>query len=371
MSIYKIIKIILYIVLLPINLIHHFLGYKVVKINYRRIGHLVSEYDYILTTYAVDNKYIYFAIQKNECANKYLIELISRSHRLITNKALVLLIESMTRWGRYSVVDTSQVILANHGPALYSKILNESNPSIYKNQIKNELNSERSKLLTKIFGSVPDWYVCIHVRTDDDKYKDGEIQEYRNSKVKSFKKAVDYINNKGGLVILMGSKNRVEKINFNNFFDYASSNYKSDINDIILISGCKFFLGSTSGLFQVATFFNIPCGLSNVVPLSVSPFSKNDFYIYKHHYDNFTNRFLNFDEVKSIGLESERSKWHLQNRITLVENTEEEIENLCKIMFDQVILGKEVPKTVYGYAKLNPAYYGFYSMSKLDPTFDL
>jgi len=370
-QIFEIYKVLLFIVLFPINLLHHFIGFRVVKLNYRRIGHLISEYDSILLTYGLNNKYIYFAIPEDSCANKYFLKIISMSHVLFSKRIIVHLIQSMTRWGSFSVCDSSKFILAERNSALYPKLLNEVNFSIFKKQIAEDLKAERHELLTNIFGSVPDWYVCIHIRSNDDEYLDREMQKYRNSSLINLRKAVNFIKSKNGRVLLMGPKKRMKRDFEDGYFDYASSALKSDFNDIVLISGCKFFLGCTSGLFMVATFFGIPCGLSNIVPLTVSPFSKNDFYIYKHHFDTVNKKYLNFDQVKNIGLESERVQWHLQTKIQLVENSEEEIESLCKILYDQEILGNKIHHAIHGYAKLDSSYYGFHSLSRVDPSFVL
>lgn len=352
-------------------MVHHLLGFRVVKMNYRRIGHLISEYDSILNLYGQNQYRIYFCINKNLCANKSVLDLIANTHILFTEKICVLIIESMTRWGNLSIFDASKFIQADNVAAEYPKILNETTLNDYKLKVVNSFSESRNTLLFKIFGEIPKWYVCIHTRNNDDHYSDGEIQKYRNAKLANLRGSVEFIKKKGGTVILMGGNSRTEEINFNGFYDYATSEFKSELNDIILISGCKFFLGCTSGLFQVATFFNIPCGLANVVPLAVSPFSGKDIFIYKHHYDNLENRFLNFEEVKDLGFESERAAWHLQKRLSLIENSEEEIESLCKKMYKQVILKEEILPTIYGFATLNKSYYGYHSLAKLDPSFIL
>ena len=371
MKLYKNIKILLFIFLLPINLIHHLLGFRIVKMNYRRIGHLISEYDAILNIYGVDQKLIYFCINKSLCANRGVLDIISKSHTVFTNRILVLLLESMTRWGRLSVLNTDKYIQANFEAAEYPRVLNNVLARDFKKKLVKDLEGCRSALLINFFGMIPSWYVCIHIRSNDEEYADGEIQKYRNTKLVNMRKSIDFIRKKGGSVILMGGKNRSERVPFDEYFDYTNSKYKSEFNDIALISGCKFFLGNTSGLFQVATFFDISCGISNVVPLSVAPFSEKDIYIYKHHYDNVNKKFLDFSEVKMLGFETERSKWHLQSRISLIENSDEEIESLCIAMYNQVIFGKEIEPTVYGYAKLDQTYYGYHSFAKLDPSFKL
>jgi putative glycosyltransferase (TIGR04372 family) len=212
----------------------------------------------------------------------------------------------------------------------------------------------------------------VHYRSNDDKYQDGCIQEYRNSSLSNLKMAINYINNCGGCVILMGSSNRSEQVDFSNFYDYPSSIFKSDKNDIILISGCKFFLGSSSGLFQVATFFDIPSALANCAPLSISPFHRNDIYIYKHYFDKKSKMLLGYDELLSLGLVENRSTWHNIKNICLIENTEKEIESLVVLM-NKTLDGNIVVKNnkKFGYSKLNKNYYGYKSEATIDPSFDL
>jgi putative glycosyltransferase (TIGR04372 family) len=367
----QIIKIALFIFLLPINLMHHAIGYRLININYRRIGHLVSEYDSILNIFKEDNKYIYFCIDEKQCANKFLLELISEKYRVYRCKLIIIILESMTRWTNLSIIDVSEFIQANCTAATYPLLLNNSINKEYKNKLIKKYESERSKLLNIFFKKIPDWYVCVHYRSNDDKYPDGKIQEFRNSSLSNLKSAINYINNCGGSVILMGSNNRSEQVVFSNFYDYPNSIFKSDKNDILLISGCKFFLGSTSGLLQVATFFDIPSAVTNCTPLSISPFHRNDIYIYKHYFDNTSKVLLGYNELLSLGLVENRSTWQNIENISLIENTEKEIESLVVLMNNTLDRNFGIKNKKYGYSKLNKKYYGYNSEAKVDPSFDL
>jgi len=126
------------------------------------------------------------------------------------------------------------------------------------------------------------WFVCLHVR-EPGFFRDWniEIESYRDADISTYTNAIETITNAGGYVIRMGDNTMTQLPEMYHVIDYANSSDKSDWMDIFLCSQCRFFLGTTSGLFVVSTIFNIPCALTNVTPIVENPWSSHSLFIPK------------------------------------------------------------------------------------------
>ncbi len=124
--------------------------------------------------------------------------------------------------------------------------------------------------------------VCLHVR--DSGYKrDSKRKPYRNSNINNYIELIKYLINKNYFVVRMGNSS-ANKINFadKNFFDYSQSNINSDVMDLYLISQCKFFVATQSGILDTAHMFNKPILMTNMNEIFCSyPLKKNDRGIFK------------------------------------------------------------------------------------------
>ena len=91
---------------------------------------------------------------------------------------------------------------------------------------------------------------------------------YRNSSIKNSYDAINYLIDKGYFVIRVGnlSKDKFELKN-NNFFDYSFSELISEKLDLFLIKNSSFFIGTQSGLTEIAYLFNVPVMVLNMYQL--------------------------------------------------------------------------------------------------------
>ena len=157
---------------------------------------------------------------------------------------------------------------------------------------KDEKNKGREELGTMGIGE-SDWFVCFHAR--DRKYlgAGSEYHDYRDCKISNYLKAAEYIAEMGGYAIRMGSvvEEALPKNIHPRIIDYATK-YRSDIMDIYLPAHCKFFLGNTSGLFLIASIFDVPVACANFIPLEITPMRKGDLYIPKKLFDSINNKYL-------------------------------------------------------------------------------
>lgn len=111
-----------------------------------------------------------------------------------------------------------------------------------------------------------DWYVCLHMR-DASHYGeiDGAGQTHRNASVKRYMAAIKYITSQGGWVIKLGGPASPKLPKMPRVIDYSRSKFKSEIMDLHLIRHARYFIGTTSGLTNVAISFDIPCALVNCI----------------------------------------------------------------------------------------------------------
>jgi putative glycosyltransferase (TIGR04372 family) len=123
------------------------------------------------------------------------------------------------------------------------------------------------ELARREWGMKPtDWYVCLHVR-DAAHYLElsGTGQTHRNSPLEDYVEAIRFITGKGGWVIKLGGENSPRLPKMNHTVDYGLRGPKSELLDIHLIRNAKAFIGTTSGLTNVAVSFDIPSALVNCI----------------------------------------------------------------------------------------------------------
>jgi putative glycosyltransferase (TIGR04372 family) len=127
--------------------------------------------------------------------------------------------------------------------------------------------AEKFQRLREHFGMKPDdWYVCLHTR-DAAHYAEltGTGQTHRNSSIEAFADAISFITGQGGWVIKLGGPNSPKLPHSERTVDYALSEFRSEPMDICLIRNAKAFVGTTSGLTNVAISFGIPSAIVNCI----------------------------------------------------------------------------------------------------------
>jgi len=84
--------------------------------------------------------------------------------------------------------------------------------------------------------------------------------------------------------------------------DYALSDVRSEDTDIFLAGGARFFLGTTSGPFIVATTFGVPIICANFTPTGEVLYTPNDLFTPKLLRERATGRLMSFEESLSMPL---------------------------------------------------------------------
>jgi putative glycosyltransferase (TIGR04372 family) len=124
---------------------------------------------------------------------------------------------------------------------------------------------EQAQRAFKSWGMSPsDWYVCVHIRESSFNAAEvGSGQNNRNASTANFEQVLKYITGRGGWVVKLGASGSPPLPVMPRVVDYARSEFKSELMDIHLIRHARFFVGTTSGLANVAVSFGLPTAQVN------------------------------------------------------------------------------------------------------------
>jgi len=178
-------------------------------------------------------------------------------------------------------------------------------------------------------------------------------------------------------VIRMGDPTMKPIRQMDHVIDYAHLDIKSDWMDVFLCAGCKFFLGSDSGLYAAASTFGVSVAIANCAPhmSGVLPFGTDAIGIPKLLWSDKEGRYLSFKEI----LGSSISKYWVdslfsQAGLRPVENTPEDIRDLALEMLDRkagrlsyTIEDELLQKRLK--LLINPTHYSFGAMSRVGGEF--
>ena len=182
------------------------------------------------------------------------------------------------------------------------------------------------------------WFVCLHVREAGSfKGENFAHNAFRNANINTYLLAVKTIVDNGGWVIRMGNPTTKPLPSMDHVIDYAHCEVCSDLMDIFCCAECRFFLGTTSGLFIVSFNFGVPCALANFSPMGEIPWSKEDIFIPKLYWSRTEKRLLTFDEALAPRFRyCYDGKLFESSGISIVDNTPEEINDLVLEMLDRL-----------------------------------
>lgn len=178
-----------------------------------------------------------------------------------------------------------------------------------------------------------DWLVCLHVREGGFR-NDWDRRAWRNATIDNYIPAIKAITEAGGWVIRMGDNTMTPLPKMDQVIDYPFSPFKSDLMDLYLISECRFYIGSHSGILDVALLFNKPVIIPNMVDWTFGHFYKrSDLGITKHVYSFSQRRFLSIKEMFEGPWSMQELFGSLGEDYKMYENSPEEIKTLiCEYM---------------------------------------
>lgn len=173
------------------------------------------------------------------------------------------------------------------------------------------------------------WFVCVHCR-EAGFYPTETFHAFRDADIMTYVPAMEAVTAQGGWCIRVGDKTMKPLPSMPHVIDYALDPAKSERMDVFLCGTCRCFLGSNSGLGNVANIFGIPVASANHAPLAyILPYGCKDLAIPKLYWSTADQRFLTFREIlNSPSCSYDEAKYFSQAGIQLVNNSPEEIREL-------------------------------------------
>ena len=313
---------------------------KLVVIRSDRIGHLAANTDFFLRQSQLkdvqkEKRILNIGISGPPC-NRQLLKMFKRKFRIIEvgNGLYEFFIRAIRNKTKF-LHNTYTLFRPN---AYYEFNNTDVNISFTPEE------EQKGKALLKKMGIPSDaWFVCFQAR--DPLYlakhvkKDSNYHDFRDCEIKNYLKAAEYITSRGGYAIRMGYRvaEKLSGLNNPKIIDYASK-HRTDFGDIYLSAKCKFFLGSSAGLFCVPYIFHVPAIMANYIPMSVasSP-RKRDMHLPTKIWSITKKRFLTFREIVDLGVDNYLySKQYADAGLKPVENTSEEILDVAREMNERL-----------------------------------
>jgi putative glycosyltransferase (TIGR04372 family) len=182
------------------------------------------------------------------------------------------------------------------------------------------------------------WFACLHVREGGYmRETPGSQEAFRNCDIFTYLPAVAEITRRGGWVVRIGDRSMKPLPPLPQVIDYVHSPAKSEWMDIFLSGACRFVLGSGSGMSTIAQLFGRPIADTNWFPAGNHIWTGREIYIVKRYWSDTERRFLDWHEVMTPPLAlTYDARMLTRTGIRVVDNTEEEIRELCLEMLDRL-----------------------------------
>ncbi|MFA6217316.1 MAG: TIGR04372 family glycosyltransferase [Candidatus Omnitrophota bacterium] len=348
---------------------------RFIYLSERAIGHLCIEIDGYLKEGILGMRPQYNTIllaHPGKVSNAHLLGYWEKYLRIIRSAWLCSLLEPLAR-NQLTGYATYRFAFSE-GAAYFPEIQKKfaSRPPLLK---LSETDRKRGQAFLEEQGMPQGaWFVCLHCREDG--YLGQVNQSLRNADINNYLLAVEAIVKRGGWVVRMGDATMKPLPYQEHVIDYAHSKNKSQQLDVFLCASCKFFLGSDSGLYHVASIFGVSAAIANYAHLCGSlPYGADDIGIPKLIWSEKEKRYLRFKEV----LQSPLGHFlfdHLFVRAGASphENTPADIRELALEMLDKkdglLTYGKEDELLQSRFkALMNPTHYSYGSLSRIGRDF--
>jgi putative glycosyltransferase (TIGR04372 family) len=178
------------------------------------------------------------------------------------------------------------------------------------------------------------WFACLHVRgggaKGDEPFRQGQISDYMQ--------AIDSVTKRGGWVIRMGDPSMPALPPLARVIDYVHSSARCARMDVFLCAECRFFIGTSSGLYTVAYAFGRPVVQTNYLPTCTIHFSARDLFIPKLARRLIGGEMLSMRELMSAPFSMGGNNGFYRSVLGVepIANTEEEIREVVEEMMDRL-----------------------------------
>jgi putative glycosyltransferase (TIGR04372 family) len=289
-----------------------------------RIGHLAFNIDHCLTfTGNKKRQIIFLGFQKN-IANKYLLDTWKKSPGIIFTNKLMFIFNMLNK------INQNSPFIISYKTELHPIFSTTSLAERNLQKIDDKENTLEKFLKTHNINSP---FVCINNRDNEylkkNKMDDGNYHEFRNFKIDTFSKTIDYLIEKNYFVIRIG-EHKKNDINIENkkFIDLGSYE-NTKLLELILLERCFLYIGGNTGISAVSRLFRKPILLINYTPFNIremSAWSAYSNYIPKKLKNRSTKKLLTFKEMNNLKYDIHfQGNFFEENNIEVVDNSSDEI----------------------------------------------
>lgn len=216
------------------------------------------------------------------------------------------------------------------------------------------------------------WFVAIHIRARGFHGEgSGSSQDHRNANITDYLGAIEMVTARGGWVIRMGDRSMPPLPDLPRVIDYARSPIKSDWMDVFLCGNARCYLGTTSGLANVAISFGTPCVLVNCLSNYAQLWPGNVCFTWRPYWSVREERYLSLEEILAEPVRGNTFSANIlsSNGIIPRNNEAEDIRQALAEMLDisegqafpeepeSVLLWREAAKTSFFFGNARPARY--------------
>lgn len=354
--------------------------------NPGRIGHLAAEPDWLLKRLALEGqsafRLIWLHASARRTANKALLDVWRQHVEIVTGGLRYYWLRIFRDYPELKI-NAGEGIVAISGPADYPKVLADwGNRSPLAKLTQSQIDIGQ-QTLSQLGVPAECWFVCLHAREPGYSPEDEFIHAHRNADISTYAAAAAEIAARGGWVVRVGdptmkplSSIKSDKENWPNTVDYACSDLRSEAADLFLCAKARFFLGTTSGLTMVASIFDVPSVLVNMIPhgagLGQSPKDISIMKLLRRHDGNL----VSFPEIYRSDISNHRAAALFEaDNLQVVDNTPEEIRGVTVEMLDRVdgTLGPATAEDIHLQKKFKslfgPEHYCYHSAGTVGRTF--
>lgn len=271
-------------------------------------------------------------------ANNLLITLYGEYFFFIKSFLLRFLLLPLTNI-KFICINTNRFEIDNrcaYAHTIWDKEDNKNKIAHFKSYLDSLENNNKIFKSNKIFEKK---FVTIHVR-DPGFYNDVSRQT-RNADINTYLDLIIKLQKEGFAVIKLGDKNSIPlKENFrldkSMYFDYALSKYKSELNDILIISNAEFHIGTPSGLSLIPMIFDKNTYWTNMNTVTQSlGFKKGDITIFKKIIKIKNQKLLNLNNYLEFPFDQNNQIKDLQKiGYSMINNSAEEISECFKDFYN-------------------------------------
>ena len=328
------------------TMLRPFIHIKIGSIITERIGHLALNVDTFVRRKKQNpsDRAVYILLAYDPC-NRPLLEMWRKHIRIIESFVLrSLFLEVENLWRKTPFYEPLEMMANEY------ELYQETNPVL---EFTDEQERDgRAGLVSMGIDPDKDWFVCVFARSSkylEEAYPniDWSYHNFRDADINNFIPAIQAIIDRGGYVLRVGSAEK-EELSFKHpkFIEY-SVHHRTEFLDIYLMAKCRFVLGTTSGICDVAMIFDVPRVGVNWAHMGNAPHGKKNIYIPKWIIDSASQKPYSYKTYFQRVVEDRRLSSNIhhihQSGFNFKENSPEEIVEVTKEMMDRLEKGWEVP----------------------------